>query len=106
MRPHVTKSLKCSFMFRDRLRFQWRVPVWSRVKVRVRSQEAPGAEPRAEQLSPGRIELRAQRKVPFRIRLCRGYTRPLAPDRGGLRNPLGQPQLGLGNDMVSFQIPC
>ena len=34
------------------------------------------------------------------------HTRDWAPDQVGLRHPLGQLQTGLGNDMVSFQVPC
>ena len=30
----------------------------------------------------------------------------MAPGQGGLRIPLGQLQSGLGNDMLSCQVPC
>ena len=70
-------------------------------------EEAPGAEPIAGQLSPPRVELRAQGWVLVRIRFgCQCHTRRWSPGWLGLRNPLRQLQPGLGNDMVSFQIPC
>ena len=57
--------IKCRVRFRHRVRF------WLRVLVRgrVRSQEAPGAEPKAVQLSPLRVELRAHGRMPFRFSL-------------------------------------
>ena len=69
VRVHVTRRLKCGVRFRGRLIFWWRGPVCNKVKVRVRSQEAPGPEPTAGQWSPRRGELRAQETVTVRIRL-------------------------------------
>ena len=45
--------------------------------------------------------------VPVRIPhwLPRPHT-SISPWVGGLLNPLGQLKPGLGNDMVSFQVPC
>ena len=58
MRAHETVQLHCRVSFRDRIRF------WLRVLVSVRSQQAPGAEATAVQLTPRRAELRAQGRVP------------------------------------------
>ena len=83
------------------------VPAQGRVRVRVWSQEAPGAKPTAGQWSPRRAELRVQGTVPVRIRFgCQGNTRRSAPGLGGLWNPLRQLQPGLKDDMESFQVPC
>lgn len=43
--------------------------VRGQVRARVISQEAPGAEPTVVQLSPRRVELRSQGRVPFSISL-------------------------------------
>ena len=56
------------------------------VMVRVRSQEAPGAEPTAVQLSPRRSELRAQGTVLVRISLW------LPRPDNNMVYPLGRPQ--------------
>ena len=54
-----------------------------------------------------RPEFRTQGWVPLRFSLW--LPRPhmsMGPGRGGLWNPLGQLQPGLGDNMVSFQVPC
>ena len=55
MRAHVTVWVKCSIRFRLRVL----------VRGRVRSQEAPGSESTAVQLSPRRAELRAHGRMPI-----------------------------------------
>ena len=67
MRGHARRRLKCRIRDRGRLTFQWRVP--GLVRVRVRSQEVPGAEHIAGQWSPRRAEMRAQGTVPVTIPL-------------------------------------
>ena len=47
MRAHARRQLKCRIRDKGRLRFQWRVPVRGRFRVKVRSQEVP--RPNAEQ---------------------------------------------------------
>ena len=103
----MTGRLKCKVRDPGRFRFRWRVPDRFRVRFRVRSQEARGAEPTAEQWCPGWAELRAKGRVPVRISpwLPIPHT-SIAPWLGGFRNILGQLQPGLGNDMVSFHVPC
>ena len=44
MRAHAREWLKCRIRDRGRLTFRGSVPVRGRVRVRVRSQEVPGAE--------------------------------------------------------------
>ena len=95
--------VKCRCRFGDRVRFRLRFPVTGRVTVRFRSQEVPGSEPTVEQLSPRRSKLRAQGRVPVRISLLLPSPHnSLGCWSRRLRNPLGQMQPGLGNDMVSF----
>ena len=78
-----------------------------RVRVMVRFLESPGAEPTEVQWYPQRAEWRAQWRVPIRIIFCiQGHTSLWAPGLGGFRDPLGQLQPGLGNNMMSFQFPC
>ena len=60
MRAHATGRLKWRVSARDWLRFWWSVLVRGRVRVRIRSQEAPSAEPTGGQWCPRRAELRAQ----------------------------------------------
>ena len=75
-------------------------------RVGVRSQEAPGAEARAVQCSPRRTEFRTQGRVPGRIRLCssRQHNSMSAWSRKPQKSSLAA-VTGMGNDMVSFQIP-
>ena len=106
MRAHARKRLKCRIRDRGRLWFRWRVPEQGSVRVTVGYLEAPDGKPTSGQWSPRRAELRAhgtESGFDFRYQ---SHTRRLAPGRGGLRNPLGQLQPGLGNDMMSFQVAC
>ena len=52
MRAHVTVRVKCRVRVGDMVRFQEWVLVRIRVRVSVRSQEAPGAECTAVHFSP------------------------------------------------------
>ena len=60
---------------RSRLRFRWSLLDWGRVRVRVRSQEAPDAEHRVGHWCPRRTELRVQGSLLVRIRLWRSEER-------------------------------
>ena len=61
--------VKCRVRNQDRVTFRFRILVRVRFSVSVRSQEAPGTEPTAVQLSPLRAELRAQGRMLVRISL-------------------------------------
>ena len=92
---------------RSRLRFRWSLLDWGRVRVRVRSQEAPDAEHRVGHWCPRRTELRVQGSLLVRIRLWlpRPHT-SLGPWSRRPLDPLRQLQPGLRSSMVSFQAPC
>ena len=64
VRAHARWRLTCRVRVRGRLRFWWRGLVWG--TARVRSQEAPGAEPTAGQWSPRMADMRAQETVMVR----------------------------------------
>ena len=70
VKAHARRRLKCRVRVQGSLRFWWRLPVKGHVRVRVRSQEAPGAEPTAGLWSPRRAELRAQVSLPVRFSRC------------------------------------
>ena len=94
------------FWDRGRLRFRWRVPVQCRVRVSIRSQEVPGAEPTGGQWSPRTAALRVNRMVPFRVPFW--LPRPHIFFHPRSRRPpesFRAPAQVLGNDMLSFQVP-
>ena len=106
MRVYATVGLKYRVRVRCWLRLRWRIPIRGWVRIRVRSQEVPGAEPTSVQWFPRRSELRAVGGC--RSRSLSGFqchTNIWPRGRVSLRNPFGQLHLGLGSDMVRFQVP-
>ena len=107
MKAHARRRPNCRVRDRGRLRFWWSVPVRGRVRVRVRSKKAPDAKHTGGQWSLRRAQLRAKGPVSVRIRfwlprphtsICPWSRRPPESSR--------ELQPGLGNDMVSFRVPC
>ena len=91
-------QFKFRVLVQDRVRFRLRVMLRFRVRVRIRSQETPGTDSTAMQLSPRRAELRAQAQVPVMISLwVHDQTTLWATGHVRLRYPLGQVLPILGN---------
>ena len=74
MRAQALVWVSCRVSVYVRMRVQWRVMV--RVPIRVRSQEAPGAEPLAVLWTLRRAECRAHGRVLLRLSLW--FPRPAA----------------------------
>ena len=108
VRAHTMVWLKSTIRFRVQHRFQWRDPIRGRVRVRIRSQEAPVAEITAVQWSPRRSEFSAQGRVQFSMSLC------LPRPHNSMRPWSGRPQEFFRAISASpgkrhgelFQVPC
>ena len=68
-RPCVLQVYGCRVMVRVGMKFKWRGMFRVMVSVRGRTQEVPGSEPLAVQLSPLRAEWRLHGSLQFRLSL-------------------------------------
>ena len=107
MRAHMRVLVRCWVRVGVRVRVKWSVKVREPVRVRVRSQEAPGAEPPTVQWLPWRAECRVHGRVQLRLTLwVPGPVSIVGHSSLGAQEPRFAAPSGLWYDMSMFHIPC